>query len=107
MSENVASFDLLLGVLDDDDIARKGKNLTLYKVGGYTRLTEDLLTLLSSDDPNYPIYSVGRDRLAKALRDAVNLDNNFLSSTPLKASYAWIHSCDPAYCCYLNFFVDA
>ena len=92
-SDNENALTLLLGVEDTNDIVRKGQNLVLFKLGSFTRLTADMLTLLASDDPKHPIYSAGRDRLADVLSDPINVEHSFLSSTPLEASYAWVLSC--------------
>ena len=84
------AIKLLLGV-EDEEVKNLERQIQDLVVLESENVTSSLQRLLNMYDPNYKVYSKGRDHFATMLTS-----DDYLSNTPLEAAYYWSLSCRSA-----------
>ena len=88
--EDSNAIKLLLGV-EEKNVKYLERQIQDLVVLESKNVTSSLQRLLNIYDPNYKVYSKGRDRFATML-----MSDDYLSKTPLEAAYYWSLSCRSA-----------
>jgi hypothetical protein len=88
LESNIDAARLLLSIRDDDASDKQYSNIVVLCD---QTISVSVMELLSIDDPNYGVYSKGRELFANCLEQS-----DLLCSTPLEAAYNWTISCRSA-----------